>query len=146
MNYVNEIEVLFKPRLDIITLDKVTNQYDAVEIFRSIWDNDIEYRERFYVIYLNRQNKVLGYYLISVGSSCGTVVETKMIFQPAINLHASSIIIAHNHPSGNLNPSEADIKLTKKICEAGSILEIPVQDHIILTVDSFYSFGQHNIL
>lgn len=146
MNYVSEIEILYKPRLDIVTLDKVKNLHDAIDIFRSIWENDIEYRERFYAIYLDRRSKVLGYYLLSVGSSCATIVETKMLFQPAINLHASSIVVAHNHPSGNLKPSEADRRLTKRICEAGNILEIPIQDHIILTVDSFYSFAQNNII
>jgi len=146
MNYVNEIEVIYKPRLDITPLQKITSAENIVSFFRDVWADDIEFRERFYVLYLNKQNKILGYYLLSIGSSCATVVETKMVFQPAINLHACSIVLAHNHPSGNRNPSNADLKLTSTIVNAGKILDVPVLDHIILTVDNFYSFVENNCL
>ncbi len=139
-HYVNEIEVLYKPRLDLAPLQKITTDKEIAMFLQTIWADDIEYRERFYAVYLNRQNKILGYYLISVGGCSGTVVDTKMIFQPAINLHASSIILAHNHPSGNINPSQADLTLTNKIVQAGKVLDIPITDHIILTVNNHYSF------
>ena len=142
-NYVNEIEIIYKPRLDINILEKVSSEVDTTNFLRSIWADDMELRERFYAIYLNRNNKILGYYIVSIGGSCSTVVDTKMIFQPAINLHASSIILAHNHPSGNLNPSELDKTLTQRIVKAGKILEIPILDHLILTVDKHYSFLQN---
>ena len=145
-HYVNEIEVIYKPRLDLTPLQKIRSDTETVEFLRSIWADDIEYRERFYAIYLNRQSKILGYYLISVGGNNGTVVDNKMVFQPAINLHSSGIVIAHNHPSGNLNPSSADIHLTKKIVDAGKALEIPILDHIILTVNSHYSFANNGNL
>lgn len=139
-NYVNEIQVLYKPRLDLNTLTKIVSSTEIVTFLNSIWTEDIEYRERFYAVYLNRQNKILGYYLISIGGCSGTVVDTKLIFQPAINLHASNIILAHNHPSGNTNPSEQDIRMTKRLVEAGKLLEIPILDHVILTVNNHYSF------
>ena len=145
-HYVNEIEVIYKPRLDLTPLQKIRSDTETVEFLRSIWADDIEYRERFYAIYLNRQSKILGYYLISVGGNNGTVVDNKMVFQPAINLHSSGIVIAHNHPSGNLNPSSADIHLTKKIVDAGKALEIPILDHIILTVNSHYIFANNGNL
>lgn len=139
-HYVNEIEVMYKPRLDLTPLQKITSDKEIAMFLQTIWADDIEYRERFYAVYLNRQNKILAYYLISVGGCSGTVVDIKMIFQPAINLHASSIILAHNHPSGNTNPSQADITLTNKIVQAGKVLDIPITDHIILTIDNHYSF------
>jgi len=139
-HYVNEIEVMYKPRLDLKNLQKITSDKEIAMFLQTIWADDIEYRERFYAVYLNRQNKILAYYLISVGGCSGTVVDTKMIFQPAINFHASSIILAHNHPSGNTNPSQADITLTNKIVQAGKVLDIPITDHIILTVNNHYSF------
>ena len=144
VNYVNEIQVLYKPRLDLKPLTKLVSSTEVVEFLNSIWTEDIEYRERFYAVYLNRQNKILGYYLISIGGCSGTVVDTKLIFQPAINLHASSIILAHNHPSGNTNPSEQDIRMTKRLVEAGKLLEIPILDHVIITVDNHYSFLTNN--
>jgi len=144
VNYVNEIQVLYKPRLDLTPLTKIVSSTEIVTFLNTIWTDDIEYRERFYAVYLNRQNKILGYYLISIGGCSGTVVDTKMIFQPAINFHASSVILAHNHPSGNRNPSVQDIRLTKRIVEAGKLLEIPILDHVILTVDSYYSFLTNN--
>lgn len=144
VNYVNEIEVIFKPRLDITPLTKIISSTETVDFLKLIWADDIEYRERFYAVYLNRQNKILGYFIISVGGCSSTIVDTKMIFQPAISSHASSIIIAHNHPSGNINPSEQDVRITKRIVEAGKLLEIPILDHIILTVDSYYSFLTNN--
>lgn len=145
-HYVNEIEVLYKPRLDITPLQKISTSKKTADFLRSIWHDDIEYRERFYAVYLNRQNKILGYHLVSVGSASGTVADTKIIFQPALKLHADSIIIAHNHPSGNINPSNADYKLTKKMFNAGEILTIPILDHIILTIDDYYSFSDNGTL
>ena len=144
--YVNEIEVLYKPRFESVRLTKVMKSADVAEFLRKIWTDDIEYRERFYAVYLNRQNQIIGYYLISIGSSCATIAEPKMIFQPAITMHASCIIIAHNHPSGSKNPSEADFKLTKKLTEAGKILEMPILEHIILTADGYYSFADNGNL
>jgi DNA repair protein RadC len=145
-NFVNEVEVLYKPRLDTIELTKVVKSADVVDFLRKIWADDIEYRERFYAVYLNRNNKILGYYLVSMGSSCGTVTEPKMIFQPAICMHASTVIIAHNHPSGNTKPSDTDLKLTSRLCKAGQFLEIPILEHIILTKSEFYSFSDNGNL
>lgn len=146
MNYVNEIEVMYKPRLDITPLQKITSSKEIVDFLRSIWHDDIEYRERFYAVYLNRQNKILGYHIVSVGGAAATVADTKLIFQPALKLHANSIIIAHNHPSGKNNPSETDLKLTSNLYKSGKILSIPILDHIILTINNYYSFLENNCL
>ncbi len=94
---------------------------------------------------LNRANLVIKKELISRGGVAGTVVDTKIIFKTAIGNHASSIIVCHNHPSGNLKPSEADIKITKNIKEAGKIMEIPLLDHLIITDNGFYSFADEGL-
>ncbi len=104
------------------------------------------YYEAFYVILLDRANKIIRKLNISEGGVAGTVVDPKKIFKMALDHNASSMILAHNHPSNNLQPSENDIRLTKKLLEAGKALEIPVLDHIIVGNDNYYSFADENIL
>jgi len=95
---------------------------------------------------LNRSNKIIKKVLISEGGITGTVADPKRIFKAAIEQNATSIILCHNHPSGNIKPSDADIKLTKKLKEAGSFLDISILDHIIMGDDTFYSFADEGIL
>jgi len=107
---------------------------DAQDIFFDSWDkSSIEHRETFKMLLLNRANKVLGISTLSEGGLSGTVTDVRLIYQHAIKGNASGIIISHNHPSGNTNPSESDLKITKKIKEAGELLDIQLLDHIILT-------------
>jgi DNA repair protein RadC len=94
---------------------KVTCSKYAVEILRSVWSDQIEYREEFAIICLNKDNKALGYSFISSGGIAGTVADPIVIFQIALKSNASSIILAYNHPFGNTQPSESDNKLTKKL-------------------------------
>ena len=84
--------------------------------------------------------------LISRGGVSGTVVDTKIIFKAAVENYACSIIVCHNHPSGNLKPSEADIRITKNIKDAGKLMEIPLLDHLIITENGFYSFGDEGMM
>ena len=100
----------------------------------------LDYREYFYILCLNRNNKVLGYCQISAGGLTGTMADVRMIMQTALKSNSCSIILSHCHPSGNLEPSEADKDLTKKIQEAGKVLDIAVLDHLIITSESYYSF------
>lgn len=102
--------------------------------------------EQFYVLLMNRSNKVIDVVRISQGGVSGTVADAKMIFKSAIDKLASSIIIAHNHPSGNLRPSQADIKLTKNIRDAGLLLEVSVLDHIIIAGEAYFSFADDGII
>lgn len=102
--------------------------------------------EEFWLLILNRANLVIKKEMISRGGVSGTVVDTKIIFKSAIENYASSIIISHNHPSGNLKPSEADIRITKTIKDAGKLMEIPLLDHLIITEAGFYSFADEGIL
>jgi len=102
--------------------------------------------EEFWVIMLNRANQVIKKQLISSGGVSGTVADPKIIFKNALDELASSIILTHNHPSGNIKPSQADINLTKKLLEAGKMLEIPVLDHLIFTNDNYFSFADENMM
>lgn len=106
------------------------------ETFRAIWDEDISLRERMYILLLNRSNKPIGYYMLSAGSAVGTVVCPSMIFQCAFACGAVGIVLAHNHPSGNLNPSKADIDLTRKIKAGADYLNLIILDHLILVPEN----------
>lgn len=113
---------------------------------RSIGSDQIEYREEFVILSLNRANKVPGHSKISSGGTAGTVADPKIIFQIALKSNASSIILAHNHPTGNKKPSEADINLTDKIKKVGILLELQIIDHIIITLESSFSFADEGFL
>jgi DNA repair protein RadC len=118
---------------------KISASKDAFNLFWAHWDlEQIEHSEEFKILLLNRSNKVLGIADISKGGIAGTVTDIRIIFQYALKAHATSVILAHNHPSGNSLPSEADIQITKKLIEAGKILDIQVLDHIILCGDETY--------
>ena len=127
----NESEVLIR--------EKIKSSKDAYEIFRYTM-GDKPYEE-FWILLLNRANKIIRKVAISEGGISGTVVDPKKIFKIALDHHACSIIMGHNHPSGMLTPSEADIRITKKLIEAGKMLEISVLDHLIIGENGFYSFA-----
>jgi DNA repair protein RadC len=117
---------------------------DAHKIFFDSWNHStIEHKETVKMLLLNRANKVLGITTLSEGGISGSLMDVRMIYQFALKGNASGIIICHNHPSGNTNPSESDLKITKKIKEAGDLLDIQLLDHIILTPEKelFRSFA-----
>lgn len=97
--------------------------------------------EEFWIIYLNQSNKILARESLSKGGVAGTVVDARLVFKRALEHTAVSVILCHNHPSGNIQPSEADIKLTKKLKEAGEMIDIKVLDHIIIAGEAYYSFA-----
>ncbi len=102
--------------------------------------------EEFFCIFLNRANKVIKIDLLSKGGISGTVTDVRILFKNAILNTASGVIVAHNHPSGNLNPSESDTKITAKIKEAGNLLDIQLLDHIIIYNSDYYSFADNGML
>lgn len=124
--------------------DKITSSEDAYRIMQPyLLDQCIE---QFWIILLNRANMVIRPELISEGGVSGTVADPKVIFKRALDKLASSIILVHNHPSGNLTPSQADLQLTRKLKEAGKNLDLPVLDHIIFTDHAYYSFADEGVL
>ncbi|MFD1140011.1 DNA repair protein RadC [Larkinella insperata] len=102
--------------------------------------------EEFWILLLNRANEVIRPVLISTGGVSGTVADPKLIFKPALEHLASALILIHNHPSGNLTASQADKDLTRKLKEAGRLLDIPVLDHLIFTDRSYLSFADEGLL
>ena len=102
--------------------------------------------EEFWILLLNRANKITSKHLVSKGGQAGTIADPKIIFNIALENHAASVILAHNHPSGNLKPSNADLELTRKLKSAGQFLDIPVLDHLIVTDQGFFSFADEGLL
>ena len=143
---MTEIKVSYSNKTPAKDRVKIACSTDCAAYFRKVWSDKIEYVEEFRILCLNRANKVLGWATISSGGMSGTVADPKVIFQIALKSCASSIILGHNPPSGNLQPSESDIRLTKKLKNAGVSLDLPVLDHIILTTESYYSFADEGIL
>ncbi len=123
---------------------KITSSSDVYKLMRPVLlDQPTEY---FWVILLNRANKVIKKLPISMGGVSGTIADPKVIFKNALDSLASGIILVHNHPSGTLKPSEADIRLTRQLKSSGKMLEIPVLDHLIFTDESYFSFTDEGIL
>lgn len=102
--------------------------------------------EEFWMLMLNQANGVIAKYLVSKGGLAGTIADPKIIFKAALEHNAAGIILAHNHPSGNLKPSSQDLAITKKIVQAGRMLDISVLDHLIITDRSFFSFGDNDLI
>ena len=143
---LREIEIHYRNKVRSSDMPKVTCSKDASEYFRSVWSSHMDRIEEFWVLCLNRANRVLGWAKVSQGGLSGTVADPKVIFQTALKANAASIILAHNHPSGNRQPSEADIRLTKKMKECGGLLDLAVLDHLILTSEGYYSFADESLM
>lgn len=129
---------------DIMEKKKISGSKDVFEFFQPVLA-DLPYEE-FWILLLNRSNKIIEKFKISQGGISGTVIDVRMILKNAIEKLASSIILCHNHPSGNLQPSEADKKITTKLKDAANIMDMQVLDHLIITDSSFYSFADEGIL
>lgn len=123
---------------------QVTSSKDVFDIFNAKI-GDLPYEE-FWMLHLNRANKIVGEDLISRGGVAGTVADSKLIFKKALDKLSCSIIFCHNHPSGNLKPSQQDINLTKKLKEAAALLDISVLDHLIVSDMGYYSFADEGQL
>jgi DNA repair protein RadC len=124
--------------------DKVAGVADAADIFISLL-GDLAYEE-FWVLFLNRSNKIVEKRKVGQGGLSATVVDTRLIVKLAINNLASGVIVAHNHPAGNLQPSTNDKQLTTRLNEALSLFDINLIDHIIVSSDSYYSFAEEGLL
>lgn len=144
---VAEIDLTFNCLPDQQRRPIITGPIACYEVFRDNWDmGKIELQEQFKVMLMNRRNQCLGLVNIGTGSTTGCIVDIRLIFATALKANALSIALAHCHPSGNLKPSDADIQLTKKIVEAGKLLDISVVDHIIITKYGYKSFADERIM
>ena len=144
---VAEIEISYKPTVKPSQRPKIEQADDAYRILIDTWDRGkIELVEQFKVMLLNRAKRVLGICTLTTGSVTGTIADPKQVFAVALKANAAEIIIAHNHPSGNLSPSKADYQLTYKMKTVGDYLELRVVDHIIVTTEGYYSFAQEGTI
>jgi len=127
----------------------IKSSTDCARILYSLFNQDtISYTEEFAILGLNRANRVILFAQISIGGISGCVVDSKVVFAHAILSGCCSIILAHNHPSGNTQPSQADLDITKKICKGAAALDMQVLDHIILTLDqnNYFSFADECLI
>jgi DNA repair protein RadC len=141
-----EVKVSYKCNLKEVV--KITNSTDAFKLLYQLFDTDtIDLKEEFFLLLLNRANCALGWFKLSSGGTSYTAVDVKIIFILALLTNACNIILCHNHPSKNLKPSEMDISLTKKVKEAGKLLDITVLDHLIITSDgTYFDFADEGLL
>lgn len=148
INNIADVKLIYLSKVRASDRPKIKCSKDAYDLLLSTWDNEtIEYIEEFKVLLLNRSNSVLGLLSISKGGISGTVTDVRVVLQAAIKSNASGLIVAHNHPSGNLNPSEADSRITQKIKEAGNVMDIQLLDHLIITPgEDYYSFADNGFL
>ncbi len=144
---VTEIKLTYKSKVKAADRPQITCSRDAYMVLLSNWSEGIDLFEEFYILLLDRSNRAMGRYRVSQGGIAGTVVDAKLVFAAALKGRAASIVLAHNHPSGNLKPSQADIDLTRKLCKAGELLDILVVDHLILSPEGgYYSFADEGLI
>lgn len=144
---VSEIELIYKTKVKNSERPQIKSSKDAYKLILSAWDhNKIEFFEQFKVLLLNQAHKALGIYEISSGGIAGTVVDLRLIFTSALKANATYLMMIHNHPSGNLTASEADKQITRKVKEAGRLLDITLLDSLIITSESYYSFADEGAL
>lgn len=142
-----EVELVYKTKVRPSDRPLVVSSKNCYSLLLQTSDeNKIDFIEQFKVLFLNRCNRVLGLLELSTGGITGTVADVRLIMAAALKANAVAIIIAHNHPSGNLKPSRADEELTAKIKQAGKFLDIQVLDHVIVTSEGYYSFADEGVL
>lgn len=146
-NVLPEIQVSYHRSVPPQNQTKILSSEDAYKYFLSIWNHDtIQLYEEFYALYLTRNNTIIGHRLISRGGIAGTVVDPKIVLSFGLGCGCSVIILAHNHPSGNKKSSTADIEITKRIHEGAKLLDIALLDHLIITIEGWFSFADEGLL
>jgi DNA repair protein RadC len=129
---------------EVPEIPQIKSSKDVFELISPLL-SDLPHEE-FWILFLNRSNKVINRMKLSQGGISGTVTDVRMVMKKAIEYLASGIIVCHNHPSGNLNPSESDTRITQKIKEAGNIMDIQLLDHLIISEKDYYSFADNGLL
>lgn len=147
MEFTNiaEIEIVYKNRVPVAQRQAIKSSHDSYGIFKNMFP-DMEHKERMVLLPLSRSNKVLGSYILSMGGLTETLVDVRLIFQVCLKANATSFIICHNHPSGNLLFSEADKSITKRVIEVGKIMNINCLDHILITEENYLSMADEGMM
>lgn len=148
MERANEISISYTQNRKEEDVLKISSSQEANKIIYNSWDhNNIELFETFKIVLLSNNNEVKGISTLSIGGLTGTMVDIRILFSIALKTLSTGVILAHNHPSGTIKPSEADKKLTRKIIKAGELLDIKVLDHLIVTPNKeYYSFADNGLI
>ena len=145
--HISEIKLTYTRKVKANERPKVTCSRDAYVLFRENWDDlTINLYEEFKILLLDRNNRCMGIVPISQGGVSGTIADAKLIFSSALKARACGIILGHNHPSGNTNPSGPDKTLTNNLVKGGSYLDLQVLDHIIVTDEAYTSFADEGLI
>jgi len=143
----SEIELIYKNKVKASERPKIKGAHQAYRVLIESWNPDeIEFREVFKIMLISRANRVLGIYEVAKGGLASVIVDVRMVFAAALKANASALILAHNHPSGQLVASQADKNLTDQIKKAGDILDVPVLDHLIVTSEGYLSFANEGLI
>ncbi len=143
----HEVKLSYRKKTSAAERPFISSSTDAADYLRTVWEPcSLSLYECFYVILLTRQNRVKAWVKISQGGLSGTVADSKLILCCALKALCSNIILAHNHPSGNMEPSKADQRLTERLKAGAKLIDINVLDHIILTEDNHYSFADSGVM
>lgn len=144
---VAEVQLSYRPHFNAQERPQINSSNGAYELLWNNWDMDlINFIEQAKMVLLNRNNRVLGIVNLSTGGGGSTVVDSRVIFAIALKATATSIILCHNHPSGNLRPSNEDVRLTEKLKLAGKLLEIEIHDHLIISADGYFSMADEGYM
>jgi DNA repair protein RadC len=144
---LTEITVQYNPKQNASNRIKIVTSQDAVNYLSGVFNqNTINMQEQVIVLYLNRANYILGHQLLSIGGLTSTVLDVRIVLATALKCLACSIIIAHNHPSGELKPSRQDLGITHQLKKAGELLDIKLLDHFIITDGGYYSFADEGAI
>jgi DNA repair protein RadC len=146
--YKNETpEIKLRKKNGQLISTKITSAKAAERFFREIFDAEqLDVREQAMAVFLDASNQTIGYFLVSVGGITATIIDQRLLFRAAIECGATSFLLAHNHPSGSLEPSDNDIELTKKLVSGGKILGIKFLDHLILTTNRYTSLNDEGLI
>lgn len=147
MQRLTEVELVYRNPQKSADRPVVMASNHAYDLLLKSWDmNKIELQEQFRVLLLDRKHSCIGVSTVATGGVTGCLVDLKLVFALALKTRATSIVIAHNHPSGNLQPSEEDKRLTARFAEAGKLLDLTVLDHLIVTKEGYTSFADHGLM
>lgn len=146
LTHIAEISIAYSHKADPQSYPLIRTSRDAYDVFMKVWDKStIDLYETMWMLLLSRSNNVLGAFRLSQGGVAATIVDAKIVFGTALKAGASSIILAHNHPSGNLRPSQPDKEITKNLQSGGEILGISLLDHLIISSQGYASFADDSL-
>ena len=147
LSQVSEVDLIYKSKVKASQRIRIKGSHDCYKIFSGLWeDGKMDLIEQFKVLYLNRANAIVGLYEVSSGGLTGTVADPRLILVGALKVITCNMVLAHNHPSGNLKPSRSDEELTQKIKYACEFHEIKVLDHLIMGNEGYFSFADEGLL